>query len=175
MKLFILIAALTLTAVGCSKQSETAAPRSAAFPPRLQSYFEQYCDETGGLGIGFDSWHTYTYRFRQQLKMSDDPELKRLFVIQNLYRELDLALDNFEKGIVITGKSSSRPLTPSEWKGTQESIQTRINDLAAYVAFTNFARASYEPADHFDPGLERDWIQELRGRLTSVTNGPAPR
>jgi hypothetical protein len=67
------------------------------------------------MGIGFAGWDTYLYRFHQQLRTTSDPELKRLFVLANLHREVDLALDNFAMGIVIIGQSSSRPLTLSEW------------------------------------------------------------
>src|SRR4051812_48351155 len=108
----VLLIALVLAASGCSKQPEHAAsPSTVTLPPRLDSYFEQYCDYTGSLGIGFVAWHTYDYRFRQHLKETHDPELKRLFVLQHLNRDVEFALNDFEKGIVRTGKTSSRPLT----------------------------------------------------------------
>ena len=146
---------------------------TATLPPRLDSYFESYCDYTGGLGIGFVPSHTYDYRFRQRLKTSKDPELKRLFVLQHLHEDVEFALDDFQQGIVKTGKSSSRVLTLSEWQSTQRSIQTQINDLAAYSAFTNFATAIRDPMDPADPSLDTSWIEELRERLRSVTSAPA--
>lgn len=141
-------------------------------PARLDSYFESYCDYTGGLGIGFDPSHTYDYRFRQRLKTTEDPELKRLFVLQNLHRDVEFALDDFEKGIVQTGKTSSRPLTLSEWQSTRRNIQTQIDDLATYTTFTDFASVGRDPLHPNDPRLDSMWIDDLRGRLRSVTNTP---
>ncbi len=170
MKPLVLSTTLILMALGCTTQR--TAPHSSALPPRLDSYFEQYCDETGNMGIGFAGWDTYLYRFHQQLKTTQDPELKRLFVLANLHREVELALDDFEKGIVMTGQSSSRPLTLPEWMSTRQSIQTRIDDLAAFSTFTNFAKASSGPLGHSDPSLDKDWVEELHGKLRSVTNAP---
>jgi len=170
----VLSLALVLAASGCSKPPEQAAPPSAvALPPRLDSYFEQYCDYTGGLGIGFVAWHTYDYRFRQQLKETHDPELKRLYVLKHLHQSIEFALSYFEKGIVQTGKTSSRPLTFLEWQDTQKSIQAQIDDLATYNAFTNFVTTRGDPLDPPDPKLDAMWIEELRGKLRSITNAPA--
>jgi len=170
----ILLIALLVAASGCSKRAEhTVLPSTVVLPPRLDSYFEQYCDYTGGLGIGFDASHTYDYRFRQHLKETHDPELKRLFVFQHLNRDVEFALGDFEKGIIGTGKTSSRPLTLSEWQDTQKKIQAQIDDLATYYAFTNFATTNRNPFDPPDPKLDSMWIEELRGKLQSVTNSPA--
>lgn len=170
----ILLIALLLAASGCSKQPKQAAPPSTiALPPRLDSYFEQYCDYTGSLGIGFVAWHTYDYRFRQHLKETHDPELKRLFVLQHLNQDVEWALGDFEKGIVRTGKTSSRPLTISEWQDTQKKIQAQIADLTTYYAFTNFATTNRAPFDPQDPKLDSMWIEELREKLRSITNAPA--
>jgi hypothetical protein len=170
----VLLIALVLAASGCSKQPEHAAsPSTVTLPPRLDSYFEQYCDYTGSLGIGFVAWHTYDYRFRQHLKETHDPELKRLFVLQHLNRDVEFALNDFEKGIVRTGKTSSRPLTLSEWRDAQKSIQAQIDDLATYYAFTNFATLKRNPFDPPAAKLDSMWIEELRGKLRSITNAPA--
>src|SRR5258707_13893174 len=97
----VLLLALVLAASGCSKQPERVASSSVvALPPRLDSYFEQYCDYTGALGIGFAPSHTYDYRFRQHLKETRDSELKRLFVLQHLHQEVEFALDDFQKGVI---------------------------------------------------------------------------
>jgi hypothetical protein len=162
-----------LVVAGCTAHSPTNSPPAVALPPRLDSYFESYCDEVGNLGIGFDPSHTYDYRFRQHLKTTRDPELKRLFVLQHLHRDVEFALDDFQRGIVRTGQLESRPLTPSEWRSTQQSIQTQIDDLAAYSAFTNFVSTARDPLDPSDPSLDKDWIEELRGKLRSITNAPA--
>lgn len=170
----ILLIAFLVAVSGCSKQPQQAASSSTVvLPPRLDSYFEQYCDYTGGLGIEFVAAHTYDYRFRQHLKETHDPELKRLFVLQHLNRDVEWALDDFEKGIVRTGKTSSRPLTLSEWQDTQKKIQAQIDDLATYYAFTNYATTNRDPFDPPDPKLDSMWIEELRGKLQSVTNAPA--
>ncbi|MEW6156823.1 MAG: hypothetical protein AB1813_05285 [Verrucomicrobiota bacterium] len=168
--------ALLLAANGCSNQSEQAAPTSptssVVLPPRLDSYFEYYCDYTGSLGIGFDASQTYDYRFRQHLKETRDPELKRLFVLQHLHRDVELALEEFEKGIVRTGKPASRPLTLPEWREKQMSIQRQMDDLAAYSAFTNFATARHDPFDPPEPKMDSMWIEELLGKFRSITNAP---
>jgi hypothetical protein len=159
---------------GCSKQLPPSSPvATVSLPPRLDFYFENYCDYTGGLGIGFDASDTYGYRFRQHLKATPDPEFKRLFVLHLLHREVELALKDFEKGIVRTGKTSDRPLTRSEWEDTRKSIQTQIDDLATYSTFTNFAIVRRDPFDPPEPTMDLMWIHELRGRLRSITNSPA--
>lgn len=125
------------------------------------------------MGIGFDSSQTYDYRFRQQLKTTQDIELKRLFVLQNLYRDVEFALDDFERGRIRIGLSSYRPLTLSEWQSARQSIQTQIDDLATYSTMTNFAPVTRDPFDSRDPNLDKMWIEQLRERLHSVTNAPA--
>ncbi len=164
---------MMLLFAGCTKQTPLTPPPDVALPPRLDWYFENYCDYTGSLGIGFDPSHTYDYRFRQRLKTTLDPELKRLFVLQQLHRDVEYALDDFEKGIVRTGKSSSRPLTFSEWQSARQSIRTQIGDLDAYSAFSNFSKARPDRFDSPNPSLDSSWIEELRGKLRSVTNTPA--
>jgi hypothetical protein len=163
---------LALLVAGCSADRPKSS-RAVTFPPRLDSYFQDYCDYTGNLGIGFDPLHTYDYRFRQRLKTMRDPELKRLFVLQHLHQDVEFALDDLERGVIRTGQSSSRSLTLLEWQNTQRSIQTQIDDLAAYTAFTNFTVDRHDPLAPVDPNLDTGWIDELRGRLRNVTNAPA--
>jgi hypothetical protein len=163
--------ALVVLLGGCATQQSRNSP--VALPLRLDSYFEDYCDYTGSLGIGFVAWHTFDYRFRQHLKATQDPELKRLFVLQNLHRDVEISLREFGAGIVVTGKTSSRPLTLSEWRSTQQRIQTQIDDLAAYTAFTNFATVSHDTMDRSDRTLDASWVEELRETLRSITNAPA--
>ena len=165
--------AFLLLLAGCAEHSPTDSQSASALPPRFQSYFEDDCDYTGNLGIGFVPTHTYDYRFRQQLKTTQDTELKRLFVIEHLYRDIGFALDDFERGRIQIGQASYRPLTLSEWQSTRQSIQTQIDDLAAYSAFTNFVAAARDPMDPRDPSLDKMWIDELRDRLRAVTNAPA--
>ena len=159
--------------VGCAGRPSRDRPANSAVPPRLDSYFEDYCDYTGSLGIGFVPSHTWAYRFRHHLKTTKDPELKRLFVLQHLYPDVEAALHDFGAGMVRTGKSSSRPLTLEEWRRAQQDIRTKIDDLAAYSSFTNFASSSFDPMDPPDPSLDGTWIEELKERLQGITNAPA--
>ena len=169
----LLIALLVVVASGCSKQPEQGAlPSTVVLPPRLDSYFEHYCDYTGGLGIGFNASQTYDYRFRQHLKDTHDPELKRLFVLQHLNFDVAIALGDFEKGVVRTGKASSRPLTLSEWQDTKKTIETQIDDLATYYTFTNYATTNLDSFDPPDPRMDSMWIQDLRRKFSSITNSP---
>jgi hypothetical protein len=161
---------LSVALVGCSEKPPPAAPQTA-LPDRLQSRFEDYCDETGSLGIGFVASHTYNYRFRQYLKRTQDPELKRLYVLENLHGETELALDDLEEGIIRTGKTSSRPLTAAEWQAARQRILQQVGDLAQYTAFTNYAVTARDPMDYPDPHL-MFWVQELRENLRSITNAP---
>src|ERR1043165_7621946 len=117
----------SLALAGCSDKHQPPATQ-AALPDRMQSRFEDYCDETGNLGIGFVAWHTYDYRFRQCLKRTQDPELKRLYVLENLHRDTQLALDDLEKGIIRTGQTSSRPLAAPEWLAARQRILQQIED-----------------------------------------------
>jgi hypothetical protein len=172
MKFLIALTFLSLTLVGCSEKPPAAAPPpQVALPDRLQSRFEDYCDYTGDLGIGFVAWHTYDYRFRQYLKRTQDPELKRLYVLENLHRDTEHALDDLEKGIMRTGKASSRPLTAGEWQAARQRISEQIEDLAKYTAFTNYAVSTRDLLDSPDPHL-MFWIDDLRQVLSRITNAP---
>jgi hypothetical protein len=183
LKSFVPILTLFVIACGCSKQTPPAASStttpvspSAALPPRLQEYFDQFCDYTGGLGIGFVPSHTYDFSFRQRLKQTQDPEFKRLFVLEHLHREIELALHYFEKGIKSVGKNITKPLTPTEWETTRQSILQRIDDLAAYSAFTNYAVGTPDELGRLSPEQlavwNRGWIEELRERMQAATNAP---
>ena len=125
------------------------------------------------MGIGFVAWHTFDYRFRQRLKTTGDTELKRLFVLQNLFHDVENDLRDFERGEIRTGQVSYRKLTPSEWQKERQSIDTQINDLANYVALTNFDTNTHDLLDPREPSVEKQWVDELRDRLRAVTNAPA--
>ena len=173
MRFRVLCLALVVAITGCSKESARVSPAAPTLPSRLDLYFERYCDNTAGLGIGFDPSHTYDSRFRQHLKKTPDPELKRLFVLQHLYRDVEFDLNDFKAGIIRTGKVTSRPMTLPEWRSTRQSIQTQIDDLTAFVAFTNFTTVSRDPLDPAYLSIGVFWIEDLRGTLRSVTNAPA--
>ena len=135
---------------GFTEEQTTTQRTAAADDVKLDGYFQRYCDYTGGLGIGFVASHTYDFKFRQRLKATQDREIKRLFVLQHLYSELDLAISDFEKGIVVTGKNSSRKLTPEERVSTRTSIAERMDDLS-----------------RFDPGDPQKRDQEVQGSSES--------
>lgn len=173
MKLPVKCVAFALLLSGCSGHSPDKKDAAVSLPPRLDSYFEEYCDYTGNMGIGFVAGHTWDYRFRHRLKSTTDPELKRLFVLQHLYSDVEFALQDFGAGKVRTGQASYRPLTLDEWRRTQQDIQQKIDDLAAYASLTNFASKSFDPLYTPDPSLDAAWVDELRQQLRSITNAPA--
>jgi len=80
-----LFVAVALALCGCATKHKSP---TVNHDPKLDSYFQRYCDYTGGMGIGFVASHTYDFEFRQRLKTTQDTELRRLFVLQHLYREL---------------------------------------------------------------------------------------
>lgn len=170
MKSSVMLLGVTLLLVSCKSKPAPDSPSTVALPPKLDSYFEDYCDYTGSLGLWFDPSHSYDFRFRQELKKTRDPELKRLFVLQHLHEDVEFALNDFEKGIIATGKSSSRPLTPAEWQSSLRSIQAQIDDLTTFAAFTNFASDTRMRPGLADPGLDTRWIGELRERIRNASN-----
>ena len=160
----------------CTKHNQTGKSNAeVALPPRLQSYFEDYCGADGQLGIGFDASHTYDHRFRMRLSKTDDPELKRLYVLQHLHGEVEFGLENLKAGIKRTGLNSTRALTLDEWNKVREDLLVKINDLAAYSAFTNFATHEFDPRDRPDQYEDQRWLGELRQTFRSITNAPAGR
>jgi hypothetical protein len=99
---------------------------------KLDKYFEGYCDYTGGMGIGFVASHTYDYKFRQYLKKTKDPELKRLFVLQHLYRDLEFAMHDYQRGEIRVGKAEYRKMTPAEIEQAKKNLMTMLDDLAKF-------------------------------------------
>lgn len=170
MKTICLLACVVSLICGCSKQPQKEQPPSTrpALPAGLDSYFQQYCDYTGSLGIGFVAWHTYDYRFRQHLKKTDDPELKRLYVLYEMHQELDWAIQDFEQGIIKTGKTESRPLTPDEWETTRQRLVGQITHLETYAAFTNYATGAMDMFDRHNPDLDQQWVEEKRKQVEAV-------
>jgi hypothetical protein len=106
------------------------------------------------MGIGYVASHTYDFAFRQRLKKIQDEELKRLFVLQHLYKEVDLAIRDFEKGIIWNGKAESRAMSPEERLRARASIIERLQDLA-----------------RFDPGDPEREIKHFQGRLDRADAG----
>ena len=107
----------------------SSAKSGAGVPPEsamLQSHFERYCDYRGGLPIG-----SYDIKFRQQLKLTDDNELKRLFVLKHLYRDLDAAMRDFRVGEVRVGKVGYRVMTDAERVAARRKISKLLDDLKA--------------------------------------------
>src|SRR5688500_1771456 len=77
----------------------TQAQDAAIQKSKLDQYFERYCDYTGGSRP-----RTRDYKFRQRLKETKDPELKRLFVLQHLHWELEFAMRDYQRGEIRVGK-----------------------------------------------------------------------
>lgn len=115
---------------------------------KLDKYFERFCDYTGGMGIGFVSTHTYEFAFRQQLKNSQDPILKRAFVLKNLFIEIGFDIDEYQKGVKRVGKTEYEPLTAEEKAQARQNILDKLNDLDAF-------------GDKETPG----WTKELRDNI----------
>jgi hypothetical protein len=137
----------------------------------LQSRFEEYCDGHGSSG--FEAWDTLDYQFRQRLKRTQDPELKRLYVLSKLHMQATLVVSGLENTVEAAGHGGSPPMTPSELHAAQQRILELIEELAAYTSFTNFATASRRPLDIADPAVNPKWVEELRARLRSLTSNPA--
>ncbi|MFT5524599.1 MAG: hypothetical protein ACI9HK_002554 [Pirellulaceae bacterium] len=109
---------------------------------RLQRYFERYCDYTGGMGIGFVASHTYDFNFRQHLKKTDDEELKRLFVLQHLYRDVDSSLRDYEEGRIRIGKTEYGVLCT-----TPEKVHWELVKLFSDVIGIEFIRGDFPEND----------------------------
>jgi hypothetical protein len=140
--LFVLITCL------CFGHNQTQAQDSPPKKSKLDTYFEQYCDYTGGLGIGFVPSHTYDYKFRQHLRKTKDPELKRLFVLHHLYRDVEIAMDLYERGEIRVGKAEYRKMTPVEMESAKKDLVEMLDDL-----------------EKFDPGDPEREIAENRSKL----------
>lgn len=147
------VLALTWALAGCnSENEEEAVALSSGEPhPKLQSYFERYCDDDDSLGVGFVAWHTYDHRFRQQLKKTGDTELKRFFVLRNLYQATGYATHLFEEGVIEVGKGMRREMTPEERTAVLARISGLLDDLAL-----------------FDPEDSEGDIAEFRKRLENT-------
>src|SRR5262245_34729458 len=100
--------AVMLTAI----VTTAAAQDQKDFDAVLGRYFNDYCDYTGSLGIGFFPGPTYDYEFRQRLKKTTDMELKRLFVLKRLYIEAGQAISQFEMGLISVDRGETRKMTP---------------------------------------------------------------
>lgn len=124
--LFVLIVCL------CCGHNDTHAQDSAPKKSKLDTYFERYCNYTGGLGIGFVASHTYNFKFRQHLKKTKDPELKRLFVLQHLYDDVDLAMRDYERGEIRVGKVEYRKMTQAEMEAAKKQLVAMLDDLAEF-------------------------------------------
>ena len=84
------------------------------------------------MGIGVVASHTYDYRFRQHLKSTNDPELKRLFVLWHLYRELDSAMRYYQEGRISFGKGQYRKMTADEKAVAKKELLEILDDLETF-------------------------------------------
>ena len=126
------------------------------------------------MGIVGHAPDTYDYWYRQHIRDTTDVELKRLFVLRHLHRELDFALSDYELGRIRIGKVQYRPFTDTERQEAHDSLITRIADLAAYTAFTNYSVPILTLNERVDlPVLPKNFreaafIDELRVRVSAV-------
>jgi hypothetical protein len=139
---FVMVACL------CCGTKVTLAQNAAPQTSKLDTYFEQYCNYTGGLGIGFVASHTYDYKFRQHLKETKDTELKRLFVLQHLYRDVALDMRDYERGEIRVGKVEYRKMTKAETEAAKTRLLEMLDDL-----------------ERFDPKDPEDEIARNRSKL----------
>lgn len=142
--------------IGKTDGVSVSRPDSTVRDVKLDGYFARYCDYTGGMGIGFVASHTYDFKFRQHLKTTQDYELRRLFVLQNLYAEVESAISDFEQGIVMTGKGLSRQMNSDERASMRSRIVEQLRDLS-----------------RFDLGEPLQNIANLEERLNQVVDGKA--
>ena len=143
---------LVLAVVGCVSATASERPAAEERDSKLESYFQRYCEYRGNMGIGFVSWHTYDFKYRQRLKATQDAELKRLFVLAHLYSELGAEISDFEDGVVIADKGRRRKMTRAERSSTRSSISKRLDDLSL-----------------FDPDDPQEEIAGFRKRLSRVS------
>jgi len=120
---------------------------------QLNRYFWRFCDYTGGMGPGFVPSHTYEIEFRQKLKATKEPELKRLFVLWHLYREVDFQMRDYLAGEVPIGKSLTRKMTPQEKIAARNSLVEKVNFLAK-----------------IDPKDPTGWVARYRKQLKDNDN-----
>lgn len=123
------------------EQKSTRARKEAGSEPKaldgkqmkkLQTYFDRYCDYTGSLGIGFVASHTYAYEFRQRLKSTKDLELKRLFVLQRLYGDVENRMRDYERGEQRVGKVEYEKMTAREKDEARRELLDMLDDLEAF-------------------------------------------
>ena len=122
------------------KQEESAKDEKQS---RLNKYFNRFCDYTGGLDD-----MSVDYAFRQQLKKTKDEELKRLFVLKHLYREVRFEMDDYEKERIRIGKTAYRSMNEKEKSQAKEKVVEKLNDL-----------------EMFDPGDPKGEIAKHRNSL----------
>ena len=84
------------------------------------------------MAVGFVAWHTYDHKFRQRLKTTADPEMKRLFVLKNLYQRAGYDLALFEQGEIDLGKGMRRKMSPEERRATFARISRLLDDLMLF-------------------------------------------
>ena len=156
---------VALLMFGCSRGVQHTPPKDHPMPDRFDHYLQGYADALDNRDIGGSPRDTYHYRIRQQIKKSDDPELKRVYVMYEMHMSLNQSIRHFEEGIVMTGQDSSRCMTPDEWQTKRQELLARVNDLAAYTAFTNYQTRTPDIMDESTFEKEVEWVEELRQRI----------
>lgn len=141
-------------------------------PDRFDHYLQGYADALDNWDTGGSARDTYHYRIRQEIKKSNDPELKRVYVMYEMHVSLNESIRCFEKGIIMTGQTSSRRMAPDEWRTIRQNLLVQVSDLSAYTAFTNYQTRMPDVMDNSNLGREREWVEQLRQRIDKVKEPP---
>src|SRR5438874_1826928 len=127
MKLLALLLFVPLLGACTKGDHSDKSAANIVLPPRLDDYLVNYCDSDGSLSIVIVASHIYDHRFRMQLYRTSDPELKRLYVLARLFREVEGELERLENGVKLTSRLTTRPLTVAEWHAARESVRQKID------------------------------------------------
>jgi hypothetical protein len=124
-----LVAIFCFTAASQAAFAQQNSLKPDQIEEKINKYFERFCDYTGGLGIQHVPNHAYDYAFRQQLKQTKDLELKRLYVLQHRFREIDWSIHDYRVGEIRIDKVNKRKLTEAEKADLRKQILADLDEL----------------------------------------------
>jgi hypothetical protein len=161
----------------CAEQSATtAAAPNAALEKKLDAYFQQYCDQTAGMGPDFVARDCYEIAFRQRLKQTQDAELKLYFVLKNLFPEIEFEdLQYFEKGTKYVSKGETLKLTTAEIAAERVRIERKIRDLEEFVNLDDPDDNDEDGHFHHGERHNKHFIDVLKRRFKQAVETHATR